>query len=154
MLVVSDTSPIRALQTVGLLDLIRALYGGAVLPPAVATELLASTPTVPAIDPSRYAFFTIQSPTDQRLIAELRQVLDAGESEAIALAVEIAADAVLVDEWRGRHVAANRGLRVIVEAKRVGLVAAVAPLITRLRQDIDFRVSDEIVAVALRIAGE
>lgn len=37
--VVSDTSPIRALGHLGLIDLLRELYGEVLLPPAVDAEL-------------------------------------------------------------------------------------------------------------------
>ncbi len=45
--------------------------------------------------------------SDRRLIEALGNELDVGEAEAIALAVEIQADQVLIDELRGRLVAAR-----------------------------------------------
>lgn len=54
--------------------------------------------------------------------------LDAGETEAIALAIEIGADALLLDEQAGRREATRRGLRVagtlsvLDEADRAGLL--------------------------------
>ena len=61
--------------------------------------------------------------------------LDIGEAEAIALAVEIQADQVLIDERRGRLVASRLNLRytgilgILVEAKSQGLIAEVKPLL-------------------------
>jgi len=45
--------------------------------------------------------------------AELTGQLDPGEAEAIRLAQELRADALIMDERRGRRVAAGRGITVI-----------------------------------------
>jgi predicted nucleic acid-binding protein len=87
-------------------------------------------------------------------------VLDEGEAEAIALAVERPGCALLLDESRGRRVAERFGLDVVgtlgvlVRAKRAGLVPAVRPLVAALREAHGFRVAAEVVASALREAGE
>ena len=76
--------------------------------------------------------------------------LDPGESEAIALASEIHADVVLMDEQAGRQEAARRGLKVagtlsvLDEAEQAGLVNfddAVAEL-----QKTSFRISQAVLS--------
>jgi len=76
--------------------------------------------------------------------------LDPGESEAIALAVEVDADILLIDEQTGRQEAVRRGLKVagtlsvLDEAEQAGLVTfddAVAEL-----QKTTFRVSQAVLA--------
>jgi predicted nucleic acid-binding protein len=76
--------------------------------------------------------------------------LDPGESEAIALAAEVRADVVLMDEQAGRQEAVRRGLKVagtrsvLDEAEQAGLVnfeKAVAEL-----QKTSFRVSQAVLA--------
>jgi len=83
-----------------------------------------------------------------------------GESEALALAVEVKPDVVLIDEKTGRAVAKELGLvplgvlGALVQAKRAGLIVAVAPLVTTLRLELDFRVSTEVERRILDLAGE
>ena len=89
----------------------------------------------------------------------LMSELDAGEAAAIALAVEEGADLILVDERKGRKIAARLGLSVrgtlgvLVEAKRRGHVALVGPVIASLVAA-GFRVSDAVKEQVLRGAGE
>lgn len=85
--------------------------------------------------------------------------LDRGEAEVIALAQEHRADLVILDERLARLHARRLGLAmtgtlgVLLRAKEQGLVTAVAPVISDLRQG-GLRLSDAIVAEALRLAGE
>ncbi len=84
--------------------------------------------------------------------------LHLGESEALALAVEVKPDVVLIDEKTGRAVAKELGLvplgvlGTLVKAKRAGLIVAVAPLVTRLKDELDFRVSAQVERRILDLA--
>lgn len=50
---------------------------------------------------------------DKKDVAVLQRDLDRGEAETIALALEMGADLVLLDEREGRHMAQRLGLEVI-----------------------------------------
>ena len=86
--------------------------------------------------------------------------LDPGEIAALALALQIHADAVLVDERRGYEVARELGLPVIgvlgilLRAKSAGLVPAVRPLLDALQTEAGFWVSAQVRAEVLRQAQE
>jgi predicted nucleic acid-binding protein len=79
--------------------------------------------------------------------------LDVGEAAALCLALEIQADLVLLDERRGRVVAAQLGLTltgtlgVLVEASLRGLVNFESAL-SQLREHTNFRVGESVIAAA------
>jgi uncharacterized protein len=86
--------------------------------------------------------------------------LDPGETAAIALALEIRADAVLVDERRGHQVARQFGLTtisligIVLRAKAAGLLPRLAPVLDTLRTGAQFWISEQLRAELLRLAGE
>ena len=93
-------------------------------------------------------------------VQRLQSELDAGESAAIALAVEVSADLILADERKGRRKAAEMGLEVvgllgvISEAKRRGLIPACRPVIDALERDAHFWISTRLRERFLALAGE
>lgn len=117
MIVVSDTTPLRHLIAIGKVDLLRKAYGSVVVPEAVWAELQAeSTPfPVKAWLQSAPAWLQVrrarQPLPDTASLDSLAQ-LDAGEREAIRLAVELKADLLLMDEAQGRSLALGLGLPV------------------------------------------
>ena len=97
--------------------------------------------------------------TNRPLGQALRQDLDAGEAEAIALA-EVGAELLLMDEHLDRETARHLGLRwigligVLIEAKRKGFIHAVKPYLDALRDLAGFRVSDALYRRVLQDEGE
>jgi predicted nucleic acid-binding protein len=159
-IVVSDTSPLRALEHLGHLDWLEDFFDQVFLPPAVASELAHPPAAFKPLEVSSWPFLQIRTPHNTARVAELRTVLDAGEAEAIALAEEIRADVVLIDELAGRDVAQGSGLTVLgtlgilLEAKQRGACPAVRPLLDRLETELSFFVSSALREVILRLAGE
>lgn len=109
--VVSDTSPLHYLILCGAETALPRLFTQVVIPPTVFREL--QQPNTPA--PVRQwasslpSWATVQAPTAVNLSLDV----DAGELEAICLAKEIKADAVLMDDRAGRSAAVHCGLAVI-----------------------------------------
>ena len=97
----------------------------------------------------------LRDPTRAQMLSDL----DRGEAEAIALAQELGADLVIVDERLARRHTRRLGLSltgtlgVLLRAKSAGLVPSVAPLIEQLLRG-GIRLSDSVVAETLRLAGE
>lgn len=161
MIVVSDTSPILNLARIRRLDLLRALHIQVLIPPAVHRELTNSqSELTPIIDAALSSWLTREIPVDQNLVVQLRHGLDAGEAEAIALALERKASLLLVDERLGRSAARKLGLEitgllgVLAEAKKKGLIEKVKPILDSLISEARFWVSSDLYNEVLVTLGE
>jgi uncharacterized protein len=161
VIVVADTSVIINLALVGHENLLDAIFHEVVVPPAVQAEFVRL-----AESSGRFAGLTlptwirVQPPETIPATIACDADLDPGESQALALALEIHADGVLIDEAHGRSIAIELGLTpigvlgILVRAKRDGLLPAVAPVIDDLLAKARFRASDDLIREALRLAGE
>jgi predicted nucleic acid-binding protein len=160
LIVVSDTSPILNLARIGRLEFLASLYGQVLIPPAVSAELAARTDVVPAIDVDCISWLIVAIPKDQNRVQELLKNLDAGEAEAIVLAVEHRAELLLVDERRGRRTAEAAGLRitgllgVLADAKRAGLIELVKPVLDDLIGNARFWIGHDLYREVLTELGE
>lgn len=124
--VVVDSTCLIGLERVGRLDLLSALFEPIAIPPAVALEVRSSVPWI-----------AVEAPRDKHLVHSLNMLVDAGESEAIALACEKGWRIVL-DDAEARAVAKNMNLKIIgtagilVRAKLAGIIPAAAPIFADL----------------------
>lgn len=153
MIVVSDTSVVTALIQTGRVNLLSEIFGSVFIPEAVARELAVCHVSLPA-------WIQTLRVQDKESVERLCLELDIGESEAIALAMELGADFLLMDEKLGRATAQRAGLTTIgilgvaAAAKRQGLLESVATVIQELKEKASFRISAELEARVLRDAGE
>lgn len=160
MIVVANAGPLIALAIVGRFELLRSLYGEIHIPPAVRDEVVASGRGRPGEQAVRSASWihTVEV-EDATAVQLLRDRLDAGESEAIVLSMQLEADLLLMDEIRGRRVAEARGLNrtgtigTVIAAKKQGLIPRSTPLLDELIAA-GFRMSQELYATARTVAGE
>lgn len=161
MVVVSDTSPISNLFVIGRLDLLRQLFSTIVMPTSVAEELYKLEAFGYNLNTIRdAAWIVVKSATDKSVVQILSRQLDPGESEAIALAQELNADYLLIDERRGWRIANERGLRTVglvgllLNAKTTGLLDAVLPVLEELHSKAGFWISERLKKEVLEKAGE
>lgn len=155
MIVVSDASPLHYLILIEQIDLLPRLFGVVFTTPIVLSEL--SRPASPDIVKhwlsNSPAWLQCQAPKAPS--ANLR--LDAGEAEAIALAEELRADLVLIDERDGARFARLQGLQVtgtlgvLVLASKRG----VAPLRATLAalEKTNFRRAPNLFSELLKLHG-
>ena len=158
MIVVSDTSPLTNLFQIGRLHLVHELFDDVVIPRAVAEEIeflehnraiLTQNPWIRLVDVE-----------DRSLLRDMTANLDSGEAEAIVLAIQLKADAILIDETLGRSEAIRLGLDVtgavgvLIRAKRKGLIAAVKPEIEGLISEAGFWLHPTFIEEALLSVGE
>jgi predicted nucleic acid-binding protein len=147
MIVVSDASPLNILIRIGCVEVLPSLFGSVVIPPAVAAEL--SHPATP--QPIRQwlssppAWLRIQAPAKVDLTLEFD---DAGEREAISLALELHADLLLADDRKARRAAQIRGL-VVTGAVGVLESASARSMIDLQAAFAKLRATDFIVAQAI-----
>jgi predicted nucleic acid-binding protein len=158
-LVVVNTTPIIALSLVGELGLLRSLYNEVVVPSAVEAEVLAGgRDGIGSSELKEASWLRVVSLQDARR-ADLLADLDRGEAEVLALAQELNADLVIIDERLARLHAKRLGmtltgtLGVLLRAKMLGYVKTVEPLIDRLRQG-GIRLSETVVTEVLALADE
>ena len=161
MIVVSNTSPIINLAALGRLDLLQQLYGRVVIPRAVYHEITVVGAGQPgAMEVQTLEWIESREVIDRALVTALQAELDEGEAEAIALAIQLKAHLLLLDERRGRAVASRLGLRfigllgVLIEAKHKGYISRVKPLLDDLMAKAGFWVSHQLYARVLREVGE
>lgn len=161
MTIVSNTSPISNLAKVRQINLLQQLYKTVIIPIAVHQELLDERAGEIVITTVQSAtWLLIQPVQNQELVNVLRNFLNLGEAEAIALAIEINATRLLIDERLGRQAAAERGLKItgvfgiLLIAKQQGLITSVKPVIDDLIAQANFRVSSQLYTDVLKAADE
>jgi len=153
MIVVSDTSPITALLAVEQADLLKQLFGEVVIPTAVETELLRTHPKLPA-------WLCVQLLQNSGRAKLYASSVDRGEAEAIALAEELHADHLLIDERKGRRLAQQQGvpvvglLGVILLAKHAKLIPSARALLDELDQEAGIYLTAALKEAALKTVGE
>lgn len=146
---VFDSSPLISLHQSDTLWLPEALFARILVPPAVVREVSVS----PGRLPDR---FEIHTPRVRLIPAES---LGPGEREAIGLAMQIAADVLVLDDRPARRAAIARGLPVIgtfgllLKAKRQGLISAIAPIMSTMVEAGHYA-SPGLQAAVLQEAGE
>lgn len=142
MIVVSDSGPLIALAAVGRVDLLRQVYGNLLIPQEVYREVAVRGTGQPGSTEVRQSTWItveqIQNPPEA-LRLQQQHSLQAGESEAIILAEEQQASWLLLDDFKARQVAQQRGQKVIgsvgilLIAKQCNFIPQVRPLLEALR---------------------
>ncbi len=160
-IVVSDASPLIALAVMDLLPVLNKLFEEVFVPPAVIKECLddISKPMADEIAAALSNRILKEKPVaDVSRCETLAQVLDLGEAEAIALAIELNAVAI-IDEKAARTVAGREGIQcigslyVLIKAKQENLVPAAAPLIKKLL-DHGYHLNESLISFVLNTCNE
>lgn len=113
MIVVADTGPINYLILIEQIQVLESLYGKIAVPAAVYRGLI--SPKAPHVVRTWAAFLPNWLEVQTVVLAPmgLSAKLDAGEHQAIQLALSLDSPVVIIDETIGRREAQIVGLRVI-----------------------------------------
>ncbi len=161
MVVISNSSPLINLSIIGRLNLLERKFSEIIIPEAVWREVVVDGVGKPgAKEVEQAGWIKVHDVKDRKLVISLKQYLDDGESEAIALALEMGAGLVLLDERDARDTADAFGLNVLgvigilVWARKNQLIPALKDELNLLQEVARFRFSGELYRRALVEVGE
>jgi predicted nucleic acid-binding protein len=147
--VVSDATCIIALHRIGRLEILERLYRKIYIPPAVRKEVTIGDEDWILVEPVR----------KPEIVQGLRTILDEGESEAIALALENPGALLITDDRKARKIATEFGLKitgtigVLLHGWRAGIVQDPEQEIEQLSKT-GFHMTPELKREAIRLMRE
>lgn len=157
--VISNTTPIITLLGIGKFELLKAMYREITIPEAVYLEIEKGKHKAFYTDVNQYDWIQIVKVKNTGLVNHLKLVLDEGEAEVIALAEEMNADLLLIDEKLARKYARLRDFRhtgsfgILLKAKDMNLITEIKPLLMNAI-DNGIRLSDKLIMKILTEANE
>ena len=147
--IISDSSCLIALENIGMLDLLKHLYGNIIISREVATEYGSKLEK----------WMTVRDITNKTYLRILSGIVDEGEASAIALYFEIKNSTLILDDMKARNLAKDLGIKytglmgVLVKAKQEKLIGAVKPVLFKLEAN-NFRISENLKHSILKLSKE
>jgi predicted nucleic acid-binding protein len=159
-IIVADTGPLIALAKINHLSILSQLYQQIKIPETVFAEATINSNWRDSqqIDSFVQEKAELCADLEMDQVEVLLQRLDAGESQAIALADSLRCP-VLLDERRGRIVAKQLQIDIVgtigllLTAKQEGLIPEIAPLLQAMTKN-GYRLAPALIKQALVLAGE
>jgi len=134
--VVSNTTPIISLSSIGKLEILKELFEEIIIPKAVYNELKAKRSY--GYNEVKADYIKVKPVKGKKYRDLLLNHMDLGEAETIALATELNADIVIIDDNIGYKIAKSSGLFVIrtlsvlLKAKDRGIIKSIKPLLDEM----------------------
>ena len=157
---VSNSSPIIHLAKIGKLELLKEYFQTITVPEAVYRECVQEGKEHEEVGLIKRAdWFNVVKVKDKKLVRLLQSQLDNGESEAIALSLEIGADMILLDDYDAREKARLYGLKItgvigiLLRAKLEGKIGSLKEYLLRLKES-GFWISNKLETRLLMEADE
>jgi predicted nucleic acid-binding protein len=139
-IIISDTSCLIALSNIGLLYILKDLYGEVLITTEVNDEFGKQLPN----------WIVVLQVKDKLKQIEIESKLDKGEASSIALALEIPNTILIIDEVKGRNIAKNLNIEIIgtigilLLASNKGLLTDIISVVLKLVNN-GFRLSNKII---------
>ncbi len=162
MIVVSDTTPLIRLASIGRLELLQEIFGEVYIPQAVYDETVTHgrKEGMAKQAVANASWIHVVEVKDRLAVVEvLLDEMDLGEVETIILAKEMNADWVLMDERKGRRkldqldIPKVGTIGILLKAKQLGLIPKLKSEIENLQRS-GFSISQMIVDELLNSADE
>ena len=148
-IVITDASCFITLDKIDGMHLLHSLYKQVLTTPEIAAQFGKRLPE----------WVAVKAVLNRDLLYNYAETVDIGEASAMALASEIHADLLIIDDAEGRRFAKKLELNitgtvgVILSAKLNGVIPTVKPYILKIQQT-NFRISDWLTSQILADAGE
>lgn len=157
--IICDTSPIQYLHQIGQLTLLSRLAGNVIVPFHVVQELeMGRNLGVNLPDIRALSWITVRTPLSVAALPLVKD-LGPGETQVLALALELSDAVVILDDNLPRQMARSLGIRVrgtlgvLLDAKRAGIIPGIVPELDQL-QALGFRLDPNTRHVVLKMANE
>jgi predicted nucleic acid-binding protein len=147
--IISDSSCLISVHNSGDIGLLQKVFGEVTITPLIAEEFQMPLPSWITVHENRGTVPSVFQGIE----------IDPGEASAISLALELGDAVLIVDDLKARHVAKLLSIEfmgtlgVAVEAKRLGILPSIRPIIQRLRS-VGLWFSEGVEARALAQANE
>lgn len=148
-IIITDTSCLITLDKINAFDVLQKSFKNITTTTEIQQEFGSELP----------AWIEIRSVQDTTLQEVFTETVDLGEASAIALAMETSNAILIVDDLKGRKLAARMALSfmgtlgLLVKAKEYNVVSSVKPYLDKI-QATDFRVSTALIDLVLEKTNE
>ncbi len=146
--IIADSTCLIALDRIGRLGILSKSFKKVYIPPGVEKEF-----------GKKVGWIIVRPAKSQTLVKALLTQIDAGESEVIALALEMKKSCVILDDKKARRIAKDLGLKmlgtigVLLQAKKIGVISKIKPALDDLNAT-GFYISTALYNRALKLARE
>ena len=137
--IISNTSCLIVLDNIGMLDVLKELYGKVFITEEVLKEFGKTVPD----------WIEVRKVSDNKYLKLMKNFVDLGEASTIALAVETDDIVIILDDLKARKLAQKLNLKitetigVLVKARKRNINTSTQEVLNKLRNE-GFRISDEI----------
>jgi predicted nucleic acid-binding protein len=147
--IIVDTSCLIILSKIKELPLLKLLYGEVLITDIIAKEFDEPIPDWIIIYPIKL----------NENVFLFEKSIDKGEASVIMLALEISNSIIIIDDFKGRALAKELGIKVtgtigiIISAKNKKLIPSIKPILEKIKET-NFYISKALENEALRLAKE
>jgi len=137
--IISNTSCLIVLDNIGMLDVLKELYGKVFITEEVSKEFGKTVP----------GWIEVRKVSDNKYLKLMKNFVDLGEASTIALAVETDDIVIILDDLKARKLGQKLNLKitgtigVLIKARKRNIITSTQEVLNRLRNE-GFRISNEI----------